>query len=844
MKQRDKDLVKSPERAQTSTPAGLSRMEAMRGMRMSVYEGSFATVFAVLTAGAFLTGFGLWLGANSVQIGLLTAIPTFAGLVQIIASYTGEKRSTRKPFAGGFALIGRLLWLPILLLPFIFHNKQLAVLPFLVLFTASFVLLHASVPPWTSWMSDLVPPDYRGRYFARRNMIAGIVGMVVSLPAAWFLDLATQKHHWEAAGFGTLFAVACVASLVAFAFILRQPEPPKTVSPDGPSVGGLRGVADYLKAPFADANFRRLMSFNTIFVLGQFFAAPFFTVYALQDLKLNYVWLQIFATLTSISSLASMPLWGYLADKFGNKPLLAISVWGVFTLPIVWMFTTPSHMTTTMLLLVELNLVGGMFWAGVGLTQFNLLIGFSPPGKTSIYVATMSAVTGFAGGLAPLLGGACMSAVAASGWHANLLGMHMGNYHITFLIAAILRIAALPLLRSVVDARAVETRDVIRLLKQAKPKSWRHIRRLQHGDQEERLRATEALAGSKIQLAGEELKTALMDPSEAVRSEAARALGEIGDQSAVEALIAAIHDPAAALVEEAAASLARIGDRRANAPLAALLRRGPDRLSRRDRVAVVKALGELGGHDAVTALLEALQKARTDEDEEILEAAASALGKTGSSRAAPGLISLLESGASSAGLLRIVVRALGEIGDASAIDPLRQMLAQKYDDPILVPLLADAFARLEDRTAAISLIPALQQLESPIARRQVAHAIGRLIEQGDMAYALLSQDAMTRDASIEKLITDLRKGAPSQSAESTLRVVQKAHSNGDMQDCLRAMARLVRTASAMEDDAETGVQMLCRRCLEEIAHSEEQTPEAALLAFCALKGAITSPGEV
>ena len=842
MKQSDKESGSLAERPESPSQPPISRMDAMIGMRMSIWEGSFATVFGVLTAGAFLTGFGLWLGADTNQISLLTAIPTLAALIQIVASYTGEKRSTRKPFAGGFALVGRMLWLPILLLPLLFHDKHMAVVPFLVLFTLSFVFLNASVPPWTSWMSDLVPPDYRGRYFARRNMIAGIVGMVVSLPAAWFLDYA-KKHHIEAAGFGTLFGVSCVAALVAFLFILRQPEPPKTVSPNAQEGTGLRGVVEYLSSPFADSNFRKLMMFNTIFVIGQFFAAPFFTVYAIKDLGLNYVSLQIFATLTSISSLGSMPLWGYLADKFGNKPLLAISVWGVFTLPIVWMFTTPSHMATTMLLLVELNLVGGMFWAGVGLAQFNLLIGFSPPGKTSIYVATMSAVTGFAGGVAPLLGGQCMNLVKASGWHAHILGINMGNYHVTFLIAALLRIAALPILASLVDARAVETRDVIRLLKQAKPKSWRHIRRLQHGDQEARLKATEALAGSRIQLAGDELRTALMDPSEAVRTEAARALGELGDQTAVDALIAAMHDPAAALVEEAAASLARIGDRRANAPLAALLRRGPDRLSRRDRVAVVKALGELGGHDAVTALLEALQKARTDDDEEILEAAASALGKTGSSRAAPGLISLLESVASSAGLLRIVVRALGEIGDASAIDPLRQMLAQKYDDAILVPLLADAFARLEDRTAAISLIPALQQLGSPIARRQVAHAIGRLIEQGDMAYALLSQDAMTRDASIEKLITDLRKSAPSQAAEATLRVVQKAHSNGDMQDCLRAMARLVRTASSSDEDAETGPQMLCRRCLEEIAHSEEQTPEAVLLAFCALKGAITVSGD-
>src|SRR5579871_617426 len=453
------EAVREPEEdAEERTPptegttGGLNRLEVLLGLRISVWEGAFATVWSALTTGVFLTGYALWLGADSVAIGLLTAIPTFAGLVQILSSYTGERRKTRKGFAAGFMLAGRLLWLPILLLAWLLPHRA-AVYPFLLLFTLSYVLVNVPVPAWTSWMSDLVPADYRGRYFARRNMIAGIVGMVVSLPAAWFLDVATKRHPWAAAGFGTLFGVGVAGALVAFLFLLRQPEPPKQVAPVSEEApGGLRGMFAYFRAPFADRNFRRLMLFNMLFGTGQFFAAPFFTVYALQVLKLNYTWLQVLATITSISSLASMPLWGYLTDKFGNKPLLAIGVCGVFTLPITWMFTTPNHAVTTLLLLVELNLAGGLFWAGVGLAQFNLLIGFSPQGKTSIYVATMAAVTGLTGGLAPLLGSATMQAL--HGWSGHLFGFTLTNYHVTFFIAALLRIIALPLLQPLVDDRA------------------------------------------------------------------------------------------------------------------------------------------------------------------------------------------------------------------------------------------------------------------------------------------------------------------------------------------------------------------------------------------------------
>ena len=65
--------------------------------------------------------------------------------------------------------------------------------------------------------------------------------MVISLPAAWFLDVATKRRHWEAAGFGTLFGVGVVGALIAFLFLLRQPEPPKQTGPDEETPGGLKG---------------------------------------------------------------------------------------------------------------------------------------------------------------------------------------------------------------------------------------------------------------------------------------------------------------------------------------------------------------------------------------------------------------------------------------------------------------------------------------------------------------------------------------------------------------------------------------------------------------------------
>src|SRR5205085_10329161 len=116
-----------------------------------------------------------------------------------------ERRGERKWFTALFSGLGRTLWILILLLPFVLP-APLRFVTFLVLLLLSSVCLSIPGPAFTSWLSDLVPPDHRGRSFGRRNVLAGITTMIVSLPAAWFLDLAVKSHRFsEPVGFAVLF---------------------------------------------------------------------------------------------------------------------------------------------------------------------------------------------------------------------------------------------------------------------------------------------------------------------------------------------------------------------------------------------------------------------------------------------------------------------------------------------------------------------------------------------------------------------------------------------------------------------------------------------------------------
>lgn len=820
--------VEAENRLEATRPQELNRLEVLRGLRVSVWEACFATVWSALTTGAFLTGYALWLGANSVAMGLITAIPILAGLIQLVASYVGERRPARRPFVALFAVLGRTLFLPILLLPLVVKPAA-ALIPFLLLFSLSYILLNFTGPAWTSWMSDLVPPDHRGRYFARRNMVAGIVGMLIGLPAAWFLDYATKQHHWQAMGFGVLFGIAVVGGLLSFGSLLRQPEPPRRQPPTA-AFSSPGDAWAYYKAPFADSNFRRLIVFNTLFGLGQNFAAPFFTVYALEVLKLNYVWLQIFATITSVSGLASMPLWGYLTDRFGNKPLLALSALGTVILPLVWIPMTATKPGFTLMLLTLNNLMGGLFWAGVGLAQFNLLIRLSPSDKTPVYVAMMSAVAGLAGGLAPLIGGQAMDLLKP--WHAHLFGHAFSNYHITFTIAAALRLFALLFLRPVVDAGSLPARDVLQQLGSANPRAWSNIRKLQRsGDAETRLRATEELASSRTRLATGELEAALHDPNIAVREEAARALGEIADPGSVEALLHVLLDPLSGLVEPAAHALGRIGDHRALSPLIHLLTSEDEAFSERDRMAAARALGDLGGKEATDALLRTLAQIPPCEEEEMTQVLVRALALQGDRRVTEPLVSRLLEPETPRSLRLTLCRALGEHGDPDALPALRETLHSDLADTALLPALADALAHLKDTESAVPLLEPLLHMESPVARKQIANAIGQLIEENDGLYGLLSQEEFGRDTGVARLIQELQRRVKGSPALTDLHTVQDSYLSGNYAACLKALDRSAGLLSYTVSDRSR----LCRALLAELAHAPDPPVEATLLALFAFR---------
>lgn len=830
-----------------AAPTPLNRLDILRGLNISVWEGVWATIWMVLTTGAFQTGFAQHeVLATPFALGLMAGLPAAVNLLQIPASLYVERRGERRTFIAFTAVMGRLLWLPILLIPFLLPPEA-RLFTYLALVTASAALMSLSVPAWTSWMSDLVPAGSRGEYFARRNQVAGLVAMLVPLPAGAFLDQAVKYGRFEPRiGFAVLFGIACVAAIGSCVLILRQPEPPMA-RPEGERPNPLKS----LRQPLADPNFRPFIVYAAMTVVGQTLAGQFFVAWQVGEQGLNqpYLAVQLLGTVTSLAGLLTTPLWGYLADKFGSRPVLVIATTGTVLAPLIWMLTVPNAFWWNVAMIILLNLCSGIAWAGVGLTQFNLLLGLTEPAARSSYVAVYSALTGVVGGIAPIVGGLLMTALESV---AIPLGpLVINNYKILFFITACLRVGCVFLLRNVPVGDSRSTRYVLEQLAASRPwSSYLTARRLSRPTTEVmRRQAVEELADLRSPLAVEELTNALEDVSPEVRERAVEALAAIRDPRAIPALGSKLLDPTAGLGERAAGALGQIGHSAA-APYLIAAAHGPDAVV---RLASIKALGQVSAPREHPESISALRAALTPVHPTACEAAclslatlAPALSGEQTAEIIPALVALLEPEVAR-GMRFAANRTLGGLhpltADARhAFEGIHSRAIDEPDRAVLAQAVV-ALARLgrsADKTPVEVLravLPLFEQVgDSGLAYKQTLSAIADIALEPGTFYPYLGLAEMARDEAASRLISELRETTRRQGKSPT----SGGNDAGWFDDLLSAYtegeyasfhARLAELPTPDQEEAVGEARLFLSQFLAERSREREGGAEEACLAL-------------
>ncbi len=393
---------------------------------ISVMEGSGYSVMEGFGM-RYITPYALALGSSKIHIGILGSLPSLAGSLSQLYTLRLMERMPRRKIAIYGSGLQALMWLLLLatgIFYYVFHFEQVTPILLIIVYTALFIVGAIIGPAWTSWMKDIVT-EHLGAYFGFRNRVCGTVLLTSVIIAGFILDYFTESHIYL--GFVILFTIAFLGRFFSMLSFYRKYEPQYRHYREYHTFGWFAGK-------MRRELFGRFTLFVSLMLLATAIAAPFFSVYMLEELKFPYTTYMIVIISSTVGSLIFMPAWGKFADKYGNRKVMMITGFGVSLVPILWLAVPllPRLMLVPYLVMAEIY--SGLVWAGFNLSTGNYIFYSVQRERVPWYTAFFNIITNAGAFFGAILGGILAS--------SNIALFGLTSLLLIFLISGVARLVA------------------------------------------------------------------------------------------------------------------------------------------------------------------------------------------------------------------------------------------------------------------------------------------------------------------------------------------------------------------------------------------------------------------
>ncbi|HEX2911370.1 MAG TPA: MFS transporter [Chloroflexia bacterium] len=465
--ERSSDLVEITPEETLETPttetisekqADLSPAQKNSGQRLMIQEGALWAVMNAIagTGGIVMTAFALYLKADGFAIGLLSSLPLVAALLQLWTPQMVARLGSRK-----LVCVITLGTSRVLLLPLAFVAMGAILFPdlsllWLLIVLASITLASAfnaiGGTSWLSWAGTVIPAEKRAVYFSRRNFIMGIIGLVVSLFTGFFMDWWTipastkTGHQTHPGAYVLLFLIAGLCGVCTIFILRRTPDLPNPKDTPRPR------LRDSLIETWQHLTLRRFLIFRSAWMFAVGICSPYYTVYLLQNLHLNFTQVFFLSNLGTVAGLLGMSWWGRKVEKLGCSRILYWTSWFKVLYVILWALVGPKDAFLPMMLLHSTLIID----AGLNLASGNLLMNLMPREGTGNvgYYSAFTAVMSLVSAVGPFMAGIIIGLIA--GGNIVIAGVAFGGIQVMFLLSGILRVLALCLFRGFDDAQPAQ----------------------------------------------------------------------------------------------------------------------------------------------------------------------------------------------------------------------------------------------------------------------------------------------------------------------------------------------------------------------------------------------------
>lgn len=411
------------------TRSYFSPEEIRRGLWVTIAAAVLGTVYYVQATPMSLVfaRFALDLKISNPLMAILAATLPLATIPEIFMAWLIQRTGRRQAFFTWGLVLSRLLWLPIILIPFYVPAEDygLQVTLLVSLLFLSSIISVAGGNAWGTWMGDLVPGSVLGRYFGIRTAFTTMAAMITGVLTSLYVDRHSNFH-----GYAWVIGVLLTFGLADIALFRWVPHPPMRPREEQHSLW------DMVRIPLSNAGYRNVI---ILFGMWSFIAGlvnpygGFFCLgasYAGMSMTRSAVYGAIGGGCLVLTSY----FWGRLSDRWSARKVLVICL--VFTLPPPFLIamTTPEHTWT----ILAANILGNIGWGGIFVVMMQYLIGLAPAKERSMYLACQSATMGVITAVSCLAAGLIVKALGSLEWHVGPFVLR--DLHMIFILSGVARL--------------------------------------------------------------------------------------------------------------------------------------------------------------------------------------------------------------------------------------------------------------------------------------------------------------------------------------------------------------------------------------------------------------------
>lgn len=368
-------------------------------------------------AAPFLPVFLTRLNATNFQVGLLSAMPAFTGLILafVVGSFLQRKRNivpwfsaARLMVVSSYALTGIV---PFLVprayqVPAVLAIWALATLPQIVVNVAFSVVMNAVAGP-------------EGRYdlMSRRWSILGLTSAITVAAVGQILDGIKFPINYQ-----IVFMALSVGGLISYYFSsnikLRPVEPMPILK--GETLG--QRFKGYASLVGKEKPFLAFTGMRFVYLTGTALAAPLFPLYYVRILDANDSWIGIINFAQTFVLLLGYYFWTRQSRKKGGRYVLLRATLGMSIYPAI------TALTHNVQLIAVYAGIAGILQAGVDLVFFDELMKTVPEKYSPTFVSLAQSLQYASSMVAPLVGSLLADTIGIPGGLIISAGLRLAGF--------------------------------------------------------------------------------------------------------------------------------------------------------------------------------------------------------------------------------------------------------------------------------------------------------------------------------------------------------------------------------------------------------------------------------